>query len=107
MILRSIFAAHAKSLCFNRQEASRSQTSDSGEAFPLPRNLLSFSMLIPGLTNDLQPLSRCINKPFKERVRQQWLLWMQGGGDGDTKEGNLKKASIQLGFLRGMTSCPR
>lgn len=36
--------------------------------------------VIPGgLTSVLQPLDVCLNKPFKDRVRQKWMAWMAEG----------------------------
>ena len=36
--------------------------------------------VIPGgLTSVLQPLDVCLNKPFKDRVKQKWMAWTAEG----------------------------
>ena len=36
--------------------------------------------VIPGgLTSVLQPLDVCLNKPFKDTVRQKWMTWLAEG----------------------------
>ena len=53
--------------------------------------------IIPGgLTSIVQPLDVCINKPFKDRLREKWHLWMSKGEFQLTKGGNLKKSGYDL-----------
>ena len=53
--------------------------------------------VIPGgLTSVLQPLDVCLNKPFKDRVRQKWMAWMAEGIHELTVGGCQKKPSEEL-----------
>ena len=53
--------------------------------------------VIPGgLTSVLQPLDVCLNKPFKDRVRQKWMAWMAEGIHELTASGRQKKSSEEL-----------
>ena len=48
--------------------------------------------VIPGgITSVLQPLDVCLNKPFKDRVRQRWMAWMAEGIHELTATGRQKK----------------
>ena len=48
-------------------------------------------VLIPGgCTSLAQPMNKCVNKPFKEAIRQSWEKWMRKPR-GLTKMGNLKQ----------------
>jgi len=48
--------------------------------------------IIPGgLTSVVQPLDVCVNKPFKDKLRNKWNQWMTSGSASLTKNGNLKK----------------
>ena len=53
--------------------------------------------VIPGgLTSVLQPLDVCLNKPFKDRVRQKWMAWMAEGIHELMAGGRQKKPSEEL-----------
>ena len=53
--------------------------------------------VIPGgLTSVLQPLDVCLNKPFKDRVRQKWMAWMAEGIHELTAGGGQKKPSEEF-----------
>ena len=52
-------------------------------------------VLIPGgCTSLAQPMDRCVNKPFKEAIRQSWEEWMRMPR-ALTKQGNLKQPTRQ------------
>ena len=51
--------------------------------------------VIPGgLTSVVQPLDVCLNKPFKDRLRDNWCQWMAREDQDLTSSGNLKRASL-------------
>ena len=61
------------------------------------KSLKTMLAVIPGrLTYLLQPLDVCLNKPFKDNVRQLWANWISFGLPTETKGGNLKKPDIIL-----------
>ena len=52
-------------------------------------------IIIPGgCTSIVQPMHRCINRPFKEHVRASWQEWMRQDR-AKTKKGNLKQPTRQ------------
>ena len=52
-------------------------------------------IIIPGgCTSIVQPMDRCINRPFKEYMRASWQEWMRQDR-AKTKKGNLKQPSRQ------------
>ena len=53
--------------------------------------------VIPGgLTSVLQPLDICLNKPFKEKMRQKWNEWITSGAGKTTNAGNLSKPDLNV-----------
>ena len=86
----------------NLDNSSKMLIYDSFSAHITPDIKASFKnnntdlVVIPGgLTSICQPLDVSINKPFKNNLRRQWHNWMANGGDGITKDGNLKRASLR------------
>jgi len=57
---------------------------------------LNMCVIPGGLTSVLQPLDVCINKPFKDRVRQLWTEWIASGDVKTTKSGNMMKPDITV-----------
>ena len=52
-------------------------------------------LIIPGgCTSIVQPMDKCINKPFKESMRGSWQTWMRQDR-ALTKAGNLKQPTRQ------------
>ena len=55
----------------------------------------STQAVIPGgLTSLVQPLDVCLNKPFKNRLREKWTQWMINIGKTFTPAGNMRAASL-------------
>ena len=53
--------------------------------------------IIPGgLTSLLQPLDVCLNKPFKDRVRQMWSDWICSDAVKTTKSGLPQRPDLTL-----------
>lgn len=47
-----------------------------------------------GLTSMLQPLELCLNKQFKNNMRELWHAWMSEGKGRVTKKGNLARPEL-------------
>ena len=61
------------------------------------RSMNTTVAVIPGgLTSMLQPLDVCLNKPFKDRLRQKWIEWMSTKDKSLTMARNLKKVDVQM-----------
>ncbi|KAJ1211543.1 hypothetical protein NDU88_006901 [Pleurodeles waltl] len=52
--------------------------------------------LAAGLTSLVQPLDVCLNKPFKDRIREQWNEWMVSGKKSFTKGGNMRAPQLDV-----------
>ena len=53
------------------------------------------TVVIPGgLTSLVQPLDVCLNKPFKDRLREKWMTWMMSGEKTFTPGGQLRAAFL-------------
>uniref|UniRef100_K7FGA6 HTH CENPB-type domain-containing protein n=1 Tax=Pelodiscus sinensis TaxID=13735 RepID=K7FGA6_PELSI len=49
-----------------------------------------------GLTSLVQPLDVCLNKSFKDRIREQWNEWMVSGEKSFTKGGNMRVPQLDV-----------
>ena len=49
-----------------------------------------------GLTSVVQPLDVCLNKPFKDLIRQYWIAWITDGEKTFTKGGNMRAPPLDL-----------
>ena len=45
----------------------------------LNRRKIDVAVIPGGLTPVLQPLDKCLNKPFKDNIRRKYLAWMISG----------------------------
>ncbi|XP_073425682.1 uncharacterized protein [Dendrobates tinctorius] len=46
--------------------------------------------------HNVQPLDACLNKPFKDRIREQWNEWMVSGEKSFTKGGNMRTPQLDV-----------
>ena len=60
----------------------------------LKRINTDLAVIPSGLTSVLQPLDVCLNKPFKDGLRQCWNEWMVSGDHTFTNAGNMRGASL-------------
>ena len=59
----------------------------------LRENKTATAVIPGGLTSLVQPLDVCLNKPFKDRLREKWMTWMSGEKT-FTPGGQLQAASL-------------
>ena len=59
----------------------------------LRRRNFNVAVIPGGLTPVLQPLDKCLNKPFKDSIRRQYLSWMMTGPFEFTPAGKKKAPS--------------
>lgn len=62
----------------------------------LARRNVEVAVIPGGLTPVLQPLDKCINKPFKTKVRSQYQTWMVNGPFTYTPSGKKRAPSKEL-----------
>ena len=62
----------------------------------LNRRKIYVAVIPGGLTPVLQPLDRCLNKPFKDNVRRKYLAWMISSPFDYTPAGKKKAPSRNL-----------
>ena len=60
----------------------------------LRENKTATTVIPGGLTSLVQPLDVCLNKPFKDRLREKWMTWMMSGEKTFTPGGQLRAASL-------------
>ena len=60
----------------------------------LHENKTATAVIPGGLTSLVQPLDVCLNKPFKDRLREKWMTWMMSGEKTFTPGGQLRAASL-------------
>ena len=60
----------------------------------LRENKTATAVIPGGLTSLVQPLDVCLNKPFKDRLREKWMTWMMSGEKTFTPGGQLQAASL-------------
>ena len=60
----------------------------------LRENKTATAVIPGGLASLVQPLDVCLNKPFKDRLREKWMTWMMSGEKTFTPGGQLRAASL-------------
>ena len=60
----------------------------------LMTNRTELAVIPGGLTSVLQPLDVCLNKPFKDYMREQWNEWFTSAEKSFTKAGNMRPPSL-------------
>ena len=60
----------------------------------LRENKTATAVIPGGLTSLVQLLDVCLNKPFKDRLREKWMTWMMSGEKTFTPGGQLRAASL-------------
>ena len=70
-------------------------SSDVGKKEIRSERKRTVTAVIPGgLTSLVQPLDVCLNKPFKDRLREKWMTWMMSGEKTFTPGGQLRASSL-------------
>ena len=62
----------------------------------LQRRKIDIAVIPGGLTPVLQPLDKCLNKPFQDNMRRKYLNWMMTGPFEYTPAGKKKAPSKNL-----------
>ena len=60
----------------------------------LRENKTATAVIPGGLTSLVQPLDVCLNKPFKDHLKEKWMTWMMSGEKTFTPGGQLRAASL-------------
>ena len=76
-------------------DSFRAHLTESVEA-DLQRRKFNVAVIPGGLTPVLQPLDKCLNKPFKDNISRQYLSWMMTGPFEFTPAGKKKPPSRNL-----------
>lgn len=74
-------------------DSFRAHLTQSVKAHP-QRRKFNVAVIPGGLTPVLQPLDKCLNKPFKDNIRRQYLSWIMTGPFEFTPAGE-KKAPLE------------
>lgn len=77
-------------LCIGRRHVTdKAKTS-------LPRTNTDIVVIPGGFTSILQSLDIAINKPFEDKLREEWNSWMMDGGKSYTNGGAMRAAPLDI-----------